>query len=135
MRGYLLKICGVFIISAVCEIVLPDGNIKKYSKVLMSIVVCITLLSPFEFGKLDLSVQQHDIISEDTFEESIYDEYKIRLETMISEKCSEDCEVFLDDDKKITKILAEGEISEEGKQFITEKLGLSEEIIYEKGRE
>ena len=129
MRGYLLKICGVFIVSSVCNVILPDGNVKKYAKVLMSIIVCITLLSPGDvsLGKISYDSKEYEVA--DNFENQLTAEYKNRIENTISEKCGCECEVVLDEERNIKKIILKGECSEEGREYIVTKLCVDEENI------
>ena len=132
MRIYMLRICGVFIISSVCNMILPDGNIKKYARILMSIIVCITLLSPCDISFDKISYNKSDFEVAEDFENQVTEEYKRRIENMIYEKYHIESDVVLNEKREIIKIILKGEYSEEGVNFIVTQMGVGKEsIIYE----
>jgi len=130
MRGYLLRICGIFLISAVAEMIMPDTNVKKYSKILLSILVCITLLSPV-FPKAERIKTGDDVKIKNTLQEEITKEYKNRVEKMISDKCKTQCKVILLEERQIEKVIIYGKCTDEGKSFLNNEMGVKDEnIVY-----
>lgn len=129
MKAYLLKIFGVFIIAGTGEILLPEGNIKKYAKVLLSLLICHALLSPAgvipDFSVAS-SVNETNIT--DTFKDDVMAEYRRKIEENIFEETGDRCRVFLDSEGQIEKITAE-KISGSGMLYITGELGVEENDI------
>jgi len=130
MKAYLLKVFGIFIVAGAGELMLPDGNIKKYAKVLLSILICHALLSPTgimpEF-EID-SITENTEVS-DTFESEVYGEYKKRIEENILEKTGRKCEVILNDRGEIEKIIAESEPEIGFVAYLVNELGVGKDDI------
>ena len=57
------------VISIIIESILPEGNIKKYVKVIISIYIVFTILNPI-LGKLDSNIDFTNIINLDTIQTS-----------------------------------------------------------------
>ncbi len=127
MKGYLLKILGVFIMLAVAEVMLPGGNMKKYAKVLLSILVCHALLTPIGvLPEFDIEEEKEIAKIDDTFESEVLAEYKKRIEENIFENCAAEAEVILDTDGNIEKVIL---WSDAAKSYVTEQLGVLESDI------
>ena len=47
MRGWALSVAGAVIFGAVCELLLPAGEIKKYVKIVLGLVLVFAVISPF----------------------------------------------------------------------------------------
>ncbi len=47
VKEWCIKIAGVLILSALCEGILPSGNIKKYVRILLGLILTICVCSPF----------------------------------------------------------------------------------------
>ena len=50
IRNYILSAAAMFVAAKAGELLLPDGNMKKYASVCVSLILCISLIRPF-FGK------------------------------------------------------------------------------------
>ncbi len=46
MSGWIISVCGIALLTVVCDTILPDGNTKKYVKTIVGIVVAFTMLTP-----------------------------------------------------------------------------------------
>ena len=53
MSGWIMSIAGLVVLSAVCDIVMPDGEMKKYIKPIMGFVLIITIIKPLTGGIFD----------------------------------------------------------------------------------
>ena len=53
ISAWLLSIAGVVILSVLSELVLPEGQINKYTKVIFSFIILLVIISPLPklFGK------------------------------------------------------------------------------------
>ena len=65
------------VISIIIESILPDGNIKKYIKVIISIYIVFTILNPI-LSKLDLNLDFSDSINLPSIETSSVSEDNIK---------------------------------------------------------
>ncbi len=52
VKDWCIKIAGVLILSALTEAVLPSGNVKKYVRILMGLILTICVCTPLA-GKMD----------------------------------------------------------------------------------
>lgn len=59
------------VISIIIESILPEGNIKKYVKVIISIYIVFTILNPI-LGKLDSNIDFTNSINLDTIQTSTF---------------------------------------------------------------
>lgn len=127
MKGYILKILGIFLILGISEIMLPEGSIKKYAKVILSILVCSTLLSDIGvLPRLEIDTEIESAKIEDTFENEVLKEYKKRIEENIFENSGERAEVILNGDGGIEKVTVFGG---EALKYVKNCLGVSENDI------
>ena len=71
VKEWCIKIAGVLILSALCEGVLPSGNVKKYVRILMGIILTICVCSPL------VSDFDDEFLIEDTKIEAYIDSKKM----------------------------------------------------------
>ena len=130
MRGYLLRLFGIFFVISAGELLLPDSSLKKYAKVLMSILIFNVMLSPFGvLPDFDIKSEFEESRVEDNFEKEVKAEYQKRIEEHVKEKSGVDCRVELYEDNTIKKVFLSDEISAEVKKYITDELGVVENDI------
>lgn len=64
MRSWVMSIAGTVVFGAVCEILLPDGNMKKYIRIVLGMLLVFTVAKPLtavngiHAPDLDLPVQK-----------------------------------------------------------------------------
>lgn len=46
MSSWIISVCGIALLTVVCDVILPDGSTKKYVKTVIGIVVAFTMLLP-----------------------------------------------------------------------------------------
>lgn len=93
-RTFISAVAGVIVFSAIVEIIAPDGELKKYVKLVLGMVVTVTLISPLgdislknitknfiDYDKT-LAVQQQKNFTEEE-NEKIIKLYKEKLEKKI----------------------------------------------------
>ena len=56
MSGWIISVCGIALLTVICDAILPDGNTKKYVKTIVGIVVAFTMLAPITRFFENLSV-------------------------------------------------------------------------------
>lgn len=46
IREWIMRIAGITALGAVCDIIMPDGNMKKYVKMVVGLVLVLAVISP-----------------------------------------------------------------------------------------
>lgn len=127
MKEYLIKILGVFLISGAIEVMLPEGNIKKYAKIIMCIMVCSLILSPAGvLPEFDIKEEYSAAEIDDNFEEQVINEYEKRIEKHIFEKTGAEAVAEVSEDGDIKKITLYGD---KALGYVKNELGVSDENI------
>ncbi len=64
IREWILQIAGVIILSAVCDVIMPDGAMKKYVKPILGFILIFTIIRPVTgvtTGKLSADALQETL--------------------------------------------------------------------------
>ncbi len=72
MREWILKISGVIVLAAIMDIIMTDGNMKKYIKPVMGFILVLTIASPISKNVFDDI--KLEVIGESPMRTVIYDE-------------------------------------------------------------
>ncbi len=46
MGAWLISICGIAVLAVLCDVILPDGNTRKYIKTVVGIVITLVIVQP-----------------------------------------------------------------------------------------
>ena len=112
------------------ENLLPEGNMKKYAACLLSVIICMSMVSALS-GSIHIDVP--DIPAgfgteiSDTFMDDVLAEYKKKAETEIEKNCGAKAEITVDRNGVITHILFLNKPF--GTSYLTEQMGVSENEI------
>lgn len=94
VSSWLLSIAGVILLSVLAELILPEGQMNKYTKVIFSFVVLLVIILPLPklFGK-DFNLEKFFDYGENTLQEDYL--YQINLDklTSLNEDIAEELEV------------------------------------------
>lgn len=94
VSSWLLSIAGVILLSVLAELILPEGQMNKYTKVIFSFVVLLVIILPLPklFGK-DFNLEKFFNYGENTLQEDYL--YQINLDklTSLNEDIAEELEV------------------------------------------
>ncbi len=94
VSSWLLSIAGVILLSVLTELILPEGQMNKYTKVIFSFVVLLVIILPLPklFGK-DFNLEKFFNYGENTLQEDYL--YQINLDklTSLNEDIAEELEV------------------------------------------
>ena len=75
MTGWIVSVCGLALITVLCDVIVPDGNTKKYIRTVIGIVLSFTILLPiagfFETDFVVGSSQNAEIAIQQDFLEGI----------------------------------------------------------------
>lgn len=88
ISGWVLSIVGVVIITAIVEIILPEGNLNKYIKGFLVIFTVFIMISPITNISIDniFSDNKYEISLDDTFLEEINEEKADEYNLIIKNK-------------------------------------------------
>ncbi len=138
LKGYAITILAVVLFSALCEMFLPEGRMKKYSASLIGLAVAAAILSPIsritgtEIRVEDFLPEYNIAADENKYQTELAREYEKRITERIYEEAEGGitCSVLVDPESmEIKKIYIKG--SPDGRliSFIVNELGVLENDI------
>lgn len=124
MSGWVLSVTAVVCLTVLLDIIMPDGQMKKYVKGIVSIIVIFVIVTPLAslaVGKFDLT-KRNITIDSDMLEslESTSDRYReIQLESMLSEDgITADVKIVSENGKKKVEVIIKNEVLSENEMNI-----------------
>ncbi len=152
IRQWVLQIAGVITLCAICDIIMVDGEMKKYVKPILGFVLVFSIIRPifaFSFDKVKVDILQDSVsdtvkLSQELDEKQKSDIVKIyeqklsaKIEDDVNIKYNADADVFvtaereknrLGDIQQVSVIInvKDGELINTGgiKQYIREEFGV-----------
>lgn len=128
MRAYIVKIIGAVILYCAGEMLLPEGNVKKYACVVLSLMVCLAFISPLEISEdfKDEIFTSSKTQIDDTFGDEVRAEYEKRIENIIYENTGGSAEVETGDNFEITSVTVSDEAAA---LYAINNLGVERSVI------
>ena len=124
MSGWVLSVTAVVCLTVLLDIIMPDGQMKKYVKGIVSIIVIFVIVTPLAslaVGKFDLT-KGNITIDSDMLEslESTSDRYReIQLESMLSDDgITADVKIVSKNSKKKVEVIIKNEVLSENEMNI-----------------
>lgn len=124
MSGWVLSVTAVVCLTVLLDIIMPDGQMKKYVKGIVSIIVIFVIVTPLTslaVGKFDLT-KGNITIDSDMLEslESTSDRYReIQLESMLSDDgITADVKIVSENGKKKVEVIIKNEVLSENEMNI-----------------
>lgn len=124
MSGWVLSVTAVVCLTVLLDIIMPDGQMKKYVKGIVSIIVIFVIVTPLAslaVGKFDLT-KGNITIDSDMLEslESTSDRYReIQLESMLSEDgITADVKIVSENGKKKVEVIIKNKVLSENEMNI-----------------
>ena len=124
MSGCVLSVTAVVCLTVLLDIIMPDGQMKKYVKGIVSIIVIFVIVTPLAslaVGKFDLT-KGNITIDSDMLEslESTSDRYReIQLESMLSEDgITADVKIVSENGKKKVEVIIQNQVLSENEMNI-----------------
>lgn len=124
MSGWVLSVTAVVCLTVLLDIIMPDGQMKKYVKGIVSIIVIFVIVTPLAslaVGKFDLT-KGNITIDSDMLEslESTSDRYReIQLESMLSDDgITADVKIVSENSKKKVEVIIKNEVLSENEMNI-----------------
>lgn len=131
IKDFIYTIIGVAFLSVVCEMILPQGRMKQYFKLVMGFIMLCVLLKPAlnitDYPEVDFSFDNTITEAELQAESRAYilriHEENIRKKVM--EVCGDDTKVFIElfSDGNIKSVTLRGNVSEEKIEYLRNELG------------
>ena len=124
MSGWVLSVTAVVCLTVLLDIIMPDGQMKKYVKGIVSIIVIFVIVTPLAslaVGKFDLTKGNITIDSDMLASlESTSDRYReIQLESMLSEDgITADVKIVSENGKKKVEVIIKNEVLSENEMNI-----------------
>lgn len=142
VKEWTFSVCITLIVSVLISLLLPSGTMGKYSKIIISLFIFLSLLLPVSKSELTFALPDTDnFITQENQEET----YSDLIEAQIKEKLTSagfsgvniDCKISIKNDKeaeieiKELKVYIPDEYSkEEIYSFINDNLGMIAEVYY-----
>ena len=124
MSGWVLSVTAVICLTVLLDIIMPDGQMKKYVKGIVSIIVIFVIITPLAsiaVGDFDLTKGNITIDSEmlDNLE-STSDRYReTQLEAMLSDDdITADVKIENDNGKKKVEVIIQNQVLSENEMNI-----------------
>lgn len=124
MSGWVLSVTAVICLTVLLDIIMPDGQMKKYVKGIVSIIVIFVIITPLAsiaVGEFDLTKGNITIDSDmlDTLE-STSDRYReTQLEAMLSDDdITADVKIENDNGKKKVEVIIQNQVLSENEMNI-----------------
>ena len=124
MSGWVLSVTAVVCLTVLLDIIMPDGQMKKYVKGIVSIIVIFVIVTPLAslaVGKFDLT-KGNITIDSDMLEslESTSDRYReTQLESMLSEDgITADVKIVSENGKKKVEVIIKNQVLSENEMNI-----------------
>ncbi|NLM50105.1 MAG: stage III sporulation protein AF [Clostridiaceae bacterium] len=132
-REYILNYLSIVFISAICQIVLPGGGMKKYVKYFCSLLLIVILIQPFtkdinlnfDFSSYNLDTQAYEVEAR----ERVLALHRQNLEKKLSEYFGKSVHVILNEDGSVSKIHVIEDLSEDEIKYLENEYGVKRENI------
>jgi len=137
MREYIISLGCVMTISALAQMLMPEGSIKKFASLAMGFMIVATVLSPISFNIKDLTFKSESTeidfsSAEATYRAEVIMRHKENLNEKINAQMVHGSKAFVetDNDGNITSVTirARGDESK-AVLYITNELKVSRERI------
>ncbi len=124
MSGWILSVTAVICLTVLLDIIMPDGQMKKYVKGIVSIIVIFVIITPLAsiaVGEFDLT-KGNITIDSDMLDnlESTSDRYReTQLEAMLSDDdITADVKIENDNGKKKVEVIIQNQVLSENEMNI-----------------
>ena len=124
MSGWVLSVTAVICLTVLLDIIMPDGQMKKYVKGIVSIIVIFVIITPLAsiaVGEFDLTKGNITIDSDMLdYLESTSDRYReTQLEAMLSDDdITADVKIENDNGKKKVEVIIQNQVLSENEMNI-----------------
>ena len=61
MAGWIISVCGVALLTVLCDVIMPDGNSKKYVRTVIGVVISFSILIPLVNFLREIPLEQSSL--------------------------------------------------------------------------
>lgn len=131
IKNFIFSVIGISFLSTACEMLIPEGKMKKYYKLVMGFIMMCVLINPISnittFEKFEFSFSE-SITEEELLAESeayILQMHKENIEKRIKEICGEETQAFIElyADGLVKSVVLKGNVTMEKLVLLKEELG------------
>lgn len=121
LRNYILTVAALGIVSAVADVLMPEGNVRRFARfaisLLLTLALCAPVVSLLQNGSLEgfAALESAEIPQTDTL--SAGDEIKKNIDGMIQKYSGFEaatCDVTIDEDLRVEQVTIYKNLGEEG---------------------
>lgn len=137
IKEWTFSICITLVASVLISLLMPSGTTGKYGKLIISLFIFLSILTPFSKADLSLAL---DEFNEQSYSQSCEESYSKLIETKIKENLSSagysgitvSCDAVMNNNEIEIKSLAvyipDDYDKEEVRNYIYENMGLNTEV-------
>lgn len=87
LQAYIISLISVSLLTAIAQIITPEGKLKSVCKTIFSFIVILTIISPFVGGKLKINFDFENNLSDFTVDETAVNLIYEEREKLIEKSC------------------------------------------------
>lgn len=131
IKELIISVIGIAFLSVACEMIMPEGKMKKYYKLVIGFILMCVLMQPLssitEFKEFEFSLGEN-ITEEELLAESeayILKFHEENIKNHVLDMCSDGTEVFVDlySDGLVKSVVIRGNIAEGNLAYLKKELG------------
>lgn len=92
LREWVIQIAGIIILSAICDIIMIEGDMKKYIKPIFAFVLLVSVIKPligFSYDKIEVNFSEAKQLEAEKLLEKVNDYESEAVERLYEEKIAE----------------------------------------------
>lgn len=134
IKEFILSIISIAFLSTVCEMIIPEGKMKSYYKLVFGFILMCVLIKPVgninNFPEIDFSSES--VITEEELKAAsnayILKIHEENIKSRICELCGDDIEIFIElfSDGNIRSVTIRGEVPSTTIEFLKTELGCND---------
>lgn len=87
LQAYIISLISVSLLTAIAQIITPEGKLKSACKTIFSFIVILTIISPFVGGKLKINFDFENNLNDFTVDETAVNLLYEEREKLIEKSC------------------------------------------------
>lgn len=140
IKEWTFAVCVTLVASVLISLLLPSGTMGKYSKMIVSVFIFVSLLLPLTKGEISFALPDMDIEEYQQEQDSTYSKLiASEAEKLLSDEgytgITVSCDAEINDNeeievRKIKAYIPDEYTKEEVKSFLYDNLGMAAEVYY-----
>lgn len=140
IKEWTFAVCVTLVASVLISLLLPSGTMGKYSKMIVSVFIFVSLLLPLTKGEIsfalpDMDIEEYQQEQDNTYSKLIASEAEKLLSDEGYTGITVSCDAEINDNeeievRKIKAYIPDEYTKEEVKSFLYDNLGMAAEVYY-----